>query len=249
MSQEKVEKKSQIMDIERPSGDFVKSIYRQSKVFTAVAVAFCVLVYFGISRYYAGDAIQTQARFNTIFQSLLVAAWTWFMFPYIRVTLQMLLYGMKLNEQTAAFFSKPEESPLVQYIEARLDREKQSLDSWKRIGEKIESELPSFLKRVDEGFNELKETSKKLSIVMERNDSLAQDAKPVIESLKRIEASIEAELNNGFMDEVRTAAAAVRSMGGLPVKAPSQGSTSGVEKEDLSFALNSIRKSKASGRT
>lgn len=105
---------------ERPSSDFVKKTYRGSKVFTACALVFCTVAYIAISKFSHGDPVATQARFNTIFQSLLICAWTWFMFPYIRVTLQMMLYGVELNEKTASFFSKPEESPLVQYIEKQL---------------------------------------------------------------------------------------------------------------------------------
>lgn len=130
---------------ERPSGDFVRRTYRGSKLFTLAALVFCTVAYIAISKFSHGDPVATQARFNTIFQSLLICAWTWFMFPYIRVTLQMMLYGVELNEKTASFFSKPEDSPLVQYIEKQLKavgveqekRQKEFVDDLERRGRAI----------------------------------------------------------------------------------------------------------------
>lgn len=239
--------KVKTIDIEKPNDAFVTNVNKQSRIFTVVALSFCVTVYFGLSAYYGGDPVATQSRFNTVFQSLLIGAWTWFMFPYIRVTLQMMLYGLQLNERTAAFFSKPEESPLVQYLEKRLEAERgkveETLGVWKRLGEKMEAELPGLLKKVDEGFKELKDSAQKLSSVIEKNESIAAEAKPAIEALKRIEAKVEDEIKNGFFEDARAALQSVRTMGGLPPKEE--------EKEDLSFALNSIRKNKdkAVGRT
>lgn len=233
------------MEIERPSKEFVRKVNKSSRIFTVVAVTFCAGVYYVISRLYAGDAIQTQARFNTVFQSLLVAAWTWFMFPYIRVTLQMMLYGLDLNERTASFFSKPEESPLIQYIEKRLNESKKDFEVWKRLGEKIEAELPIFLKKVDEGFAELREASKKVSAAVEKSDSLVIDAKPAIEALRRIEARVEQEIKAGIMDDIRTAAASIRTMGGLPPKEEAQEEA---QEEGLSSVIQSLQKSKTIGR-
>lgn len=231
--------------IEKPNEAFVKNIHRQSKIFTVIALIFCLGVYFGLSAYYGGDPVSTQSRFNTVFQSLLIGAWTWFMFPYIRVTLQMMLYGLQLNEQTAGFFSKPQESPLVQYLEKRLEAERgkveETLVVWKRLGERVEAELPIFLKKVDDGFKELKDSAQKLSLVIEKNEAVAAEARPAIEALKRIEAKVEEEIKKGFFEKANAALDSVRTMGGLPPKEE--------EKEDLSFALNSIRKNKALGRS
>jgi hypothetical protein len=232
--------KPKTIEIEKPNDTFVQNVNKQSRIFTAVALTFCVSVYLGLSAYYGGDPVATQSRFNTVFQSLLVGAWTWFMFPYIRVTLQMMLYGLQLNERTASFFCKPEESPLVQYLEKRLEAERgkieETLGVWKRVGEKVEAELPGFLKKVDEGFKELKDSAQKLSSVIEKNESIAAEARPAIEALKRIEAKVEDEIKKGFFEDARAALQSVRTMGGLPSKEE--------EKEDLSFALNSIRKNK-----
>lgn len=237
--------KAKTIDIEKPNDAFVKNVNRQSRIFTAVALTFCIIVYFGLSYYYGGDPVSTQSRFNTVFQSLLIGAWTWFMFPYIRVTLQMMLYGLQLNERTAGFFSKPEESPLVQYLEKRLEAERANVESglavWKRLGEKLEAELPVFLKKVDEGFKDLKDSAQKLSAVIEKNEAIAAEARPAIEALKRIETKVEDEIKKGFFDKANAALESVRMMSGLPPREE--------EPEDLSFALNSIRKNKALGRS
>lgn len=244
-AQAQAQVKSKTLDIAKPNDEFVKNINRQSRIFTAVALLFCSAVYFSLSAYYGGDPVSTQSRFNTVFQTLLIGAWTWFMFPYIRVTLQMMLYGLQLNERTASFFSKPEESPLVQYLEKRLAAERgkveETLGVWKRVGEKVEAELPAVLKKIDEGFKDLKDAAQKISSVIEKNEAIAAEARPAIEALRRIEAKFEEEIKKGFFEKAHAALDSVRTMGGLPPNEPE-------EKEDLSFALNSIRKNKAVGR-
>lgn len=111
---------------------------------------------------------------------------------------------------------------------------------WKRVGEKIEQEMPAFLKKVDEGIVEIREASKKLSLAIEKNEALAVEAKPAIEALRRIEANIEKEIQNGFFENAKAALDSVRSLGGLPSKESAE--------EDLSYALKSIRKNKVAGR-
>lgn len=111
---------------------------------------------------------------------------------------------------------------------------------WKRVGEKVESELPGFLKRIDEGIGEIREVSKKLSTAIEKNEGLAADIKPAVEALRRIEASVETEIKNGLFENAKAAMESVRSLGGLPNKEAAQ--------EDLSYALSSIRKNKPPGR-
>lgn len=112
---------------------------------------------------------------------------------------------------------------------------------WKRIGERIEQELPTFLKKVDEGIAEIRDASKKLAVAIEKNEGLAADAKPAIEALRRIEAKVEEEIKNGFFENARAAMDSVKSFtGGVQTREEAQ--------EDLSYALKSIRKNKAAGR-
>jgi hypothetical protein len=112
---------------------------------------------------------------------------------------------------------------------------------WQRVGERIEQELPAFLKKVDEGIAEIREASKKLALAIEKNEGFAAEAKPAIEALKRIEAKVEEEIKNGFFENARAALDSVRSLGGIPGKEDAE--------EDLSYALKSIRTNKALRRT
>lgn len=116
---------------------------------------------------------------------------------------------------------------------------------WQRVGEKIEAELPIFMKKVDDGILEIRESSKKLSLAIEKNEGLAAEIKPAVEALRRIEATVELEIKNGFFENTRAALESVRSLGGIPGNgAPKEEAT-----EDLSYALRSIQKNKAIRRT
>ena len=241
--------KTKAVMIEKPTNEYVKNVYRQSKIFTFVALVFCTGVYFFISYLYRGDAVQTQSRFNSVFQSLLIGAWTWFMFPYIRVTLQMMMYGMTLNERTADFFSKPTESPLIQYVEKKLSEQSAVqkeifereilpvIQTWQRIGKQVEEQVPNLI----QGLTEMRDAAKKLDQVIEKNEHLAVEAKPAIDALKRIEAKVEEEIRTGFFEDVRSAVDSVRGMSGIPKTEET--------KPDLGLALSSIRKNKLAVKT
>ncbi len=124
---------------------------------------------------------------------------------------------------------------------------------WKRLGEKIEAELPGFVKKVDEGIMEIRSASKKLVEAIDKNENigaevkqLATEIKPAVEALRRIEASVETEIKNGIFENAKAALESVRSLGGLPVNKDG----SAAPEEDLSYALRSIRanKDKVTGR-
>lgn len=237
------------VEVERPDRNFVNAAYRQSRVFTVVSLGFCGAIYFAISYMYSGDAVQTQSRFNSIFQTILIGAWTLFMFPYIRITLQMLIYGMTLNERTADFFSKPAESPLIQFVDNKLNEQGKIqkelfereilpvIQTWQRIGKQVEEQVPNLI----QGLTEMREAAKKLDQAIQKNENLAVEAKPAIEALKRIEAKVEEEIRTGLFENVRAAADAVRGMSGIPKTEET--------KPNLDLALSSIRKNKLAGRT
>lgn len=120
---------------------------------------------------------------------------------------------------------------------------------WMRVGEKVEAELPGFLKTVNDGINEIREASKKLSAAIEKNDQIGTDVKqlaaeirPAVEALRRIEASVETEIKNGLFENAKAAMESVRSLGGIPNKEDAE--------EDLSYVLKSIKtnKDKAAAR-
>lgn len=138
-----------------------------------------------------------------------------------------------------------------EFIESMSNSVKETIENeivpaaivWKRLGEKIEAQLPIFMKNLEEGVREIHEASKKLSTAIEKNEGLAAEAKPAIEALRRIEAKVEEEIKGGFFENVKATMESVRGFAGVPKKAEAE--------EDLSYALQSIRKNKekAAGRT
>lgn len=234
---------------ERPTDQTVRQTYRNARWFTAVALLGCVTIYVLIDHYTGGSPIATQARFNTVFQTLLIAAWVLFMFPYISVTLKSILYGIEINEKTSDFFSKPEKSPLIQFVEKKLSEQGNTqkelfereilpaIQTWQRIGKTVEEQIPTLI----QGMTEIREAAKKIDQAVQKNDNLAAEMKPAIDALKRIEAKVEDEIKTGLFENIRAATESVRGINGIPKVEET--------KPDLNTALSVIRKNKVVGRS
>lgn len=88
---------------------------------------------------------------------------------------------------------------------------------WGRVGAKIEKELPVLLEDIRGGFDTVKAAAVNLEKAVEKNEKLADEVRPVVESLKRIQSRVETEIQSGLFEEVRAAAVAVKSFGGGPI--------------------------------
>lgn len=152
------------------------------------------------------------------------------------------LYIFLIPQREVGFRSQEFIESMSNSVRETLEREiVPAVAVWRRLGEKIEAELPIFMKKVDEGILQIQESAKKLTVAIEKNEGLAADAKPAIDALKRIEAKFEDEIKNGFFEKANAALESVRSLGGIPGKDDSE--------ENLSYALDSIKKNKALRRT
>lgn len=85
---------------------------------------------------------------------------------------------------------------------------------WTRIGTRVEEEIPKLLSEIRNGIDMAKATSAKVEEAIKKNETIAADAKPVIEALKRIEDRLEKEIKAGLIDDIRQAAHAVKSFAG-----------------------------------
>ncbi len=124
---------------------------------------------------------------------------------------------------------------------------------WMRVGKRVELEFSSVLETAKASFAKANETmdalqsaAKKIEVAVEKNEKVVEDIKPAIEALKRIEGKLEFELKAGLLEDLRTAAHSVQSLGGLP---PMGGKAQANAKEEedpvkLDWALQSIRKNK-----
>lgn len=106
-------------------------------------------------------------------------------------------------------------------------------DVWMRVGKKVEAEFPAFLAEAKATLAEAREAIRKVDVIAQKNDYLANHAKPAIDTLRRIEVSVEREINSGMLDEIRDASRAVREMTGLP---PMEKADS-----DLGWAINKAK--------
>ena len=85
---------------QKPTAQTIAQTYRQARFLTGLAILFCATIY-AVIYFFSEDksAGALQARFNTFFQSLLICAWVFFMWPYISVTLKAITYGIQVNEK------------------------------------------------------------------------------------------------------------------------------------------------------
>lgn len=86
---------------------------------------------------------------------------------------------------------------------------------WRKIGERVERDMPGFLREIREAVDTMKTSAANLDLTMQKNDKVAEEALPVIKALRRIEERIERE---GVIDEMREAARAVKSFAGAPLR-------------------------------
>lgn len=84
---------------------------------------------------------------------------------------------------------------------------------WRRIGERVERDMPGLVRELREGMETLKTSAARLDLAIQKNDRVAEEARPVIEALRRIENRVEGEK---LIDELRDAARAVKSFAGAP---------------------------------
>lgn len=201
-------------------------------IFSAVAIGMAIILFI-----YAPQSMhQSLQQFNGAYV-IPVAGGIW---------IAGFLYIFLIPQREVGFRSQ-------EFIEQMSNTVKETIENeivpaaivWKRLGEKIEAELPIFMKKLDEGVLEIREASKKLSVAIEKNEGLAAEAKPAIEALRRIEAKVEEEIKGGFFENVKATMESVRGFAGVPRQDKADA------EEDLSYALQSIRKNKekAAGRT
>jgi hypothetical protein len=85
---------------------------------------------------------------------------------------------------------------------------------WTRIGERVEKELPAMLAEAREGIQLVRTSAVKIEEAVQKNDKVADQVKPVVEALKRIEERIEHEIRTGIIDDVRQAAISIQTFAG-----------------------------------
>lgn len=88
-----------------------------------------------------------------------------------------------------------------------------AVEVWKRVGEAVEAEIKNgLIKELREAVQEFRATCKRLEKAAQDGETLAKDAKPVIEALKRLEGRVEEQIESGFFDDARAAISSVREL-------------------------------------
>lgn len=119
-------------------------------------------------------------------------------------------------------------------------------DVWKKVGADVERELPLMVKNVNDTISEIRTAVKNLEASSTNGSKFVDDARPVLESLKEIEARLEKEIKTGIVEDIRLAIDAVKTMmpppGANPMKS---GPRAGAAEGDLGGALAAIKKKKS----
>jgi hypothetical protein len=115
---------------------------------------------------------------------------------------------------------------------------KPAADVWRRLGERAEREGPDLVRDFREGLEIVRVSAERLARAVEKNDSVAQEARPVIEALKRLEDRFEREIARGLLDDIRTAAHGIRGVVFPP----------GADMPDLDTALEALARKDGGAR-
>lgn len=106
------------------------------------------------------------------------------------------------------------------------------LEIWKKLGDRIESELNSgLISEFKEGVKTLREAAAKIQTITESSSGdlkstakeireFKAEVKPTLEALQRIQGNLQKEIDSGFFDNIRTAMDSVRQLGGMPAGKP-----------------------------
>lgn len=85
---------------------------------------------------------------------------------------------------------------------------------WIRFGERMEKEVPEFLKELRQGLETVKSSAVRIEEAVKKNEQIAKDAKPIIEALKRIQQRLEKEIETGVIEDFRNATRAIQTLAG-----------------------------------
>lgn len=88
--------------------------------------------------------------------------------------------------------------------------------TWGRVGERVEQEFPRLLNEFRDGVTVIKASASRLEEAVKKNDKISDEAKPVIEALRRIEVRVEQEIQTGLFEELRDAARSVKTLAAPP---------------------------------
>lgn len=86
---------------------------------------------------------------------------------------------------------------------------------WRKIGERVEHDMPGFVREIREAVDTIKTSAANLDLAIQKNDKVTEEALPVVKALRRIEERIERE---GLIDEMHDAARAIKSFAGAPLR-------------------------------
>jgi acyl carrier protein len=171
----------------------------------------------------------TLGRLQTFNGALTVPLWggLWIFF---------FIFGFLIPSREASF--RAQES-----VERGIELIAGAVAIWTRVGLKVEAEIPVISSQIKETIVEVRAAVKSIEEAAKKNENFLADAKPALDSLKRIEIGIEHEMKSGIMQDFRMAIDAVKMMAPVPT-------TSGVKvaipetTPDLSTALKLIGKKK-----
>lgn len=120
-----------------------------------------------------------------------------------------------------------------------------ALETWQRIGSRVEAELNAgLMNQIKDSLKELRDATAKITNSAENSNGeikkFADDARPAIDALKRVQEKFDTTMSSGFLDDLQ---AAVASMKHLSLPAPD--ASVPIKEPKLDKALSVISKKPA----
>lgn len=181
-------------------GESIRAWYDRTtnKVRKAIVWASIIGLIFAVCFYvFAPQSVNLKLQIFNGAVTIPVAAGIWiaaFVWLFLLPSREAGFRSQEAMEETVRMLDKAIQEKIVPAIEV-----------WQRIGLQVERDLPQFLKDAKESVETIRDIARK-------NDKLAEDARPALDALRRIEHRIEKELASGFVEDVRAAVDGLKDM-------------------------------------
>lgn len=225
-------------DGERP--ETIREWYHRSTRRWRVALVYATLTAFVVAAVmFSVSSVHFLARlqtFNGAF-TIPISAFIWIL---------AFVFVFLVPSREVSFRSQESIEKMVEIADrAFVKKLEPAIEQWKKIGEIVQKELDGGL------FKDLRDALKEVKDAVARVEQSAsnsngelrkftEDAKPALETLKKIQGHIEKELGTGFLEKIRDAADAVQELRPMPAK-PTE--------PDLDKALQAVSKKKAAQKS
>lgn len=127
------------------------------------------------------------------------------------IWLLSFIFMFLIPSREASFRSQEWIEAMVAVVE-RTVRSKvaPAAETWLKLGERLERDIPALIHEFREGLQTLRYATTRIELALEKNELVAEEARPVIDSVRRLGERLENEIADGLLEDIRGAVRGAR---------------------------------------